>query len=183
MVFPFTNHVFEFIFSKERSLKCYLILKLQCLSVRLSVRVGSAWKILPVTAVFWGVGEGRARWSTGLGGQHGRGRGDGWGRTGRGGPNGRPAGEGASMGGGGHGRGRTGRGEARALSVWTKIGQCLEDSSSHCPFPVELVTNKAGARQGGQGSRCGGPREVPVLLKKFLGKTEGPASNQTKLQF
>jgi hypothetical protein len=23
------------------------------------------------------------------------------------------------------------------LSVWTKIGQCLEDSSSHCPFPVE----------------------------------------------
>jgi hypothetical protein len=38
------------------------------------------------------------------------------------------------------------------LSVWTKIGQCLEDSSSHCPFPV--VTNRAG--QGGQGSRCGG---------------------------
>jgi hypothetical protein len=56
------------------------------------------------------------------------------------------------------------------LSVWTKIGQCLEDSSSHCPFPVELVTNRAGARQGGQGSRCGGPREVPFLLKKFLGK-------------
>jgi len=25
------------------------------------------------------------------------------------------------------------------LSVWTKIGQCLEDSSSHCPFPVELA--------------------------------------------
>jgi hypothetical protein len=25
------------------------------------------------------------------------------------------------------------------LSMWTKIGQCLEDSSSHCPFPVELV--------------------------------------------
>jgi hypothetical protein len=23
------------------------------------------------------------------------------------------------------------------LSVWTKIGQCLEDSSSHCPFFVE----------------------------------------------
>ncbi len=30
------------------------------------------------------------------------------------------------------------------LSVWTKIGQCLEDSSSHCPFHVELVTNRAG---------------------------------------
>jgi len=23
-------------------------------------------------------------------------------------------------------------------------GQCLEESSSHCPFPVELVTNKVG---------------------------------------
>ncbi len=69
------------------------------------------------------------------------------------------------------------------LSVWTKIGQCLEDSSSHCPFPVELVTNRAGAGQGGQGSRCGGPREVPFLLKKSLGKTGGPASNQTKIQF
>jgi len=37
------------------------------------------------------------------------------------------------------------------LSVWTKIGQCLEDSSSHCPFLV--VTNKAGqgrARRPGQ---------------------------------
>jgi hypothetical protein len=65
--------------------------------------------------------------------------------------------------------------------VWTKIGQCLEDSSNHCPFPVELVTNRAG--QGGQGSRCGGPREVPFLLKKSLGKTGGPASNQTKIQF
>jgi hypothetical protein len=33
-----------------------------------------------------------------------------------------------------------------------KIGHCLEDSSSHCPFPVELVTNRAGAGQGqGQG--------------------------------
>jgi hypothetical protein len=71
----------------------------------------------------------------------------------------------------------------KCLSVWTKIGQCLEDSSSHCPFPVELVTNRAGAGQGGQGSRCGGPREVPFLLKKSLGKTRGPASNQTKIQF
>jgi hypothetical protein len=72
--------------------------------------------------------------------------------------------------------------------VWTKIGQCLEDSSSHCPFPVELVTNRVGqgqgrAGQGGQGSRCGGPREVPFLLKKSLGKTGGPAFNQTKIQF
>jgi len=36
--------------------------------------------------------------------------------------------------------------------------------------------------QGGQGSRCGGPGEVPFLLKKSLGKIEGPASNQTKIQ-
>jgi hypothetical protein len=38
------------------------------------------------------------------------------------------------------------------------------------------------AGQGGQGSRCGAPREVPFLLKKSLGKTGGPASNQTKIQ-
>jgi hypothetical protein len=72
--------------------------------------------------------------------------------------------------------------------MWTKIRQCLEDSSNHCPFPVELVTNRAGqgqgrAGQGGQGSRCGGPREVPFLLKKSLGKTGGPTSNQTKIHF
>jgi len=46
---------------------------------------------------------------------------------------------------------------------------------------VELVTNRAG--QGGQGSRCRGSREVPFLLKKSLGKTGGPASNQTKIKF
>jgi hypothetical protein len=26
--------------------------------------------------------------------------------------------------------------------VWTKIGQCLEDFSNHCPFPVELVCSR-----------------------------------------
>jgi hypothetical protein len=45
---------------------------------------------------------------------------------------------------------------------------------------LSVVTNKA--RQGGQGGRCGGPGEVPFLLKKSLGKTRGPASNQTKIQ-
>jgi hypothetical protein len=35
--------------------------------------------------------------------------------------------------------------------------------------------------QGGQGSRCEGPGEVSFLLKKSLGKTGGPASNQTKI--
>jgi hypothetical protein len=43
------------------------------------------------------------------------------------------------------------------------------------------MTNRA--RQGGQGSRCEGPGKVPFLLKKSLGKTGGPASNQTKIQF
>jgi hypothetical protein len=67
--------------------------------------------------------------------------------------------------------------------VWTKIGQCLEDSSSHCPFPVELVTNRAGHGRAARAAAVGGPREVPFLLKKSLGKTGGPASNQTKIQF
>jgi hypothetical protein len=39
------------------------------------------------------------------------------------------------------------------------------------------------AWQGGQGSCYEGPRKVPFLLKKSLGKTGGPASNQTKIQF
>jgi len=45
------------------------------------------------------------------------------------------------------------------------------------------VTNRAGAGQGGQGSRCGGPGDVSFLLKKSLGKTGRPAPNQTKIQF
>jgi len=45
-----------------------------------------------------------------------------------------------------------------------------------------MVTNRAGAGQGSHGSRYGGPREVLFLLKKSLGKTGGPASNQTKIQ-
>ncbi len=58
-----------------------------------------------------------------------------------------------------------------ARSLWSKHGGvCLS-----------VVTNRAG--QGGQGDRCRGPSEVPFLLKKSLGKTEGPASNQTKIQF
>jgi len=47
---------------------------------------------------------------------------------------------------------------------------------------------KAGQGQGraghsDQGNRCGGPRKVPFLLKKSLGKTEGLASNQQKYNF
>ncbi len=66
--------------------------------------------------------------------------------------------------------------------MWTKIGQSLEDSSSHCPFLVELVYNRwknrigeviTGAGQGGQGSRYEGPSEVSFLLKKILGENRG----------
>jgi len=53
--------------------------------------------------------------------------------------------------------------------------------SLHVPCGASDKQDRVG--QGGQGSRCGGPGEVPFLLKKSLGKTGGPASNQTKLQF
>jgi hypothetical protein len=42
---------------------------------------------------------------------------------------------------------------------------------------MSVVTNRAG--QSSQGNRCGGPG----ILKKSLGKTGVPASNQTKIQF
>ncbi len=42
------------------------------------------------------------------------------------------------------------------LSVWTKIGQWLEDSSSHCTFPVELVTNRAGQGRAARAAAAGG---------------------------
>jgi hypothetical protein len=51
------------------------------------------------------------------------------------------------------------------------------------PVPCGAGDKQGSAGQGGQGSRCGGPREVPFLLKKSLGKTGGLASNQTKIQF
>jgi hypothetical protein len=57
---------------------------------------------------------------------------------------------------------------------------CLFVTSSHCPFPV--CGDKQVRAGAGQGSRCGGRGEVPFLLKKSLGKTGGPASNQTKIQ-
>jgi len=65
--------------------------------------------------------------------------------------------------------------------MWAVPGRFFQ--SLPIPYGVYLfvVTNRA--RQGGQGDRCGGPGEVPFLLKKSLGKTGGPASNQTKIQF
>jgi hypothetical protein len=67
----------ERILLTKASIESY-ILKLQCLSVCLSVWavLGRFFQSLPVPCgVFWGVGEGKARWGTGLGGQHGRGKG------------------------------------------------------------------------------------------------------------
>jgi hypothetical protein len=51
------------------------------------------------------------------------------------------------------------------------------------PVPCGADDKQGRVGQAGQGSRCRGPREVPFLLKKSLGKTRGPASNQTKIQF
>jgi len=49
---------------------------------------------------------------------------------------------------------------------------------------VSVCGDKQGrVGQGGQGSRRGGPGEVPFLLRKSLGKIGGPASNQTKIHF
>jgi hypothetical protein len=78
--------------------------------------------------------------------------------------------------------------------VWTKIGQCLEDSSSHCPFLylkqtwclfvwcLSVVT-KTGqclgrAGQGGQGRHpptgpAGGPQQQPVDLWPHLDQSDG----------
>jgi len=58
------------------------------------------------------------------------------------------------------------------------INPIYKSNSGVC---LSVVTNRA--RQGDQGNRCGGPCEVPFLLKKSLGKTGGPAFNQTKIQF
>jgi hypothetical protein len=42
------------------------------------------------------------------------------------------------------------------LSLWTKIGQCLEDSSTHCPFPVcgDKQGRVARAAAAGGQARC-----------------------------
>jgi len=65
--------------------------------------------------------------------------------------------------------------------VWTKIGQCLEDSSSNYPFPV--VTNRAGAGQGQgrarrprqplQGARQSAISKSAISIKEILGENRG----------
>ncbi len=52
------------------------------------------------------------------------------------------------------------------------------------PIPCGAGDKQGRAGQGqGRAGRPGQPREVPFLLKKSLGKTGGPTSNQTKIQF
>ncbi len=65
--------------------------------------------------------------------------------------------------------------------MWAVPRKFFESLLVPCGVYLSVVTNRAG--QGGQGSRCEGPGEVPFLLNKSLGKTEGLASNQTKIQF
>jgi hypothetical protein len=69
---------------------------------------------------------------------------------------------------------------------WAVPGRFFQSLPVPCGAGDKQGRGRAGqgmAGQDGQGSRCGGPREVPFLLKKSLGKTGGPASNQTKIQF
>jgi len=63
--------------------------------------------------------------------------------------------------------------------VWAVLGRFFQSLL----VPCGAGDKQGRARQGGQGNRCDRPREVPFLLKKSLGKTRGPASNQTKIQF
>jgi hypothetical protein len=63
---------------------------------------------------------------------------------------------------------------------WAVPGRFFQ--SLPVPYGAGDKQGKGRAWQGGQGSRCGEPREVPFLLKKSLGKTGELASNQTKIQ-
>ncbi len=58
---------------------------------------------------------------------------------------------------------------------------------SKCGVCLSVYGDKQGRAGQGRAGRPGqplrGPGEVPFLLKKSLGKTEGPANNQTKIQF
>jgi hypothetical protein len=70
--------------------------------------------------------------------------------------------------------------------VWAVFGRFFQSLLVPCgAHSLSVVTNRVRQGQGraGQGSRCEGPSEVPFLLKKSLGKSKGPASNQTKIQF
>jgi len=60
---------------------------------------------------------------------------------------------------------------------WAVLGRFFQS----LPIPCGAKQGKGRAGQGGQGSRFRGLGEVPFLLKKSLGKTEGPTSNQTKI--
>jgi len=50
-------------------------------------------------------------------------------------------------------------------------------------LPVPCGASDKQGRAGRPGQQLRGPREVPFLLKKSLGKIGGPTSNQTTIQF
>jgi hypothetical protein len=67
--------------------------------------------------------------------------------------------------------------------MWAMLERFFQSLPVPCGVCLSVVTNRGRTRKGGQGSRCGGRSEVPFLLKKSLGKTAGPTSNQTKIKF
>jgi hypothetical protein len=70
------------------------------------------------------------------------------------------------------------------MSVWTKIGQCLEDFFSHCPFPVEqtwwCVSVVGRAERPRQPLREAG--RGAISIKEILGET-GDLHLIKKIQF
>jgi len=61
--------------------------------------------------------------------------------------------------------------------VWAMPGRFFQS----LPVPCGAGDKQGRARARRLGQSLRGPREVPFLLKKSLGKTGGPASNQTKI--
>ncbi len=66
---------------------------------------------------------------------------------------------------------------------WAVPGRFFQSLPVPCGAGDKQGRGRAGHGRAWQGSRCGGPREVPFLLKKSFGKTGGPASNKKYIQF
>jgi len=67
--------------------------------------------------------------------------------------------------------------------VTNRAGQGRHPPTGPAGGPEQPSRWGQGKPGAGQGSCCKGPRKMPFLLKKSFGKTGGPASNQTKIQF
>jgi len=52
-------------------------------------------------------------------------------------------------------------------------GQCLEDSSSHCPFPVVSVCGDKQGKAGRPGQPLRGARRGAISIKEILGENRG----------